>query len=57
MHILVSNDDGYQSPGLLRLAAALSELADITAVSYTHLDVYKRQALASLSFSVCTSKL
>ena len=33
MRILVSNDDGYQAPGLLRLAAALSELADITVVA------------------------
>lgn len=33
MHILISNDDGYQSPGLLRLAAALSELAEITVVA------------------------
>ncbi len=33
MHILVSNDDGYQAPGLLRLAAALSELAEITVVA------------------------
>ncbi len=33
MHILVSNDDGYQSPGLLRLVAALSELATITVVA------------------------
>ncbi|MGB5065420.1 MAG: 5'/3'-nucleotidase SurE [Candidatus Competibacter sp.] len=33
MHILVSNDDGYQAPGLLCLAAALSELAEITVVA------------------------
>ena len=33
MRILISNDDGYQSPGLLRLAAALSELAEITVVA------------------------
>ena len=33
MRILVSNDDGYQAPGLLRLAAALGELADITVVA------------------------
>ncbi len=33
MRILVSNDDGYQAPGLLRLAAALRELADITVVA------------------------
>ena len=33
MRILVSNDDGYQAPGLLRLVTALSELADITVVA------------------------
>lgn len=33
MRILVSNDDGYQAPGLLRLVAALRELADITVVA------------------------
>ncbi|MDG4551031.1 MAG: 5'/3'-nucleotidase SurE [Candidatus Contendobacter sp.] len=33
MRILVSNDDGYQAPGLLRLVAALSELAEITVVA------------------------
>ena len=33
MRILVSNDDGYQAPGLLRLVAALSELANITVVA------------------------
>ncbi|NMQ19847.1 5'/3'-nucleotidase SurE [Candidatus Competibacter phosphatis] len=33
MHILVSNDDGYQAPGLLCLAAALKELAEITVVA------------------------
>ena len=33
MHILVSNDDGYQAPGLLCLAAALGELAEVTVVA------------------------
>ena len=33
MRILVSNDDGYQAPGLLRLVAALRELAEITVVA------------------------
>lgn len=33
MRILVSNDDGYQAPGLLCLVAALSELAEITVVA------------------------
>ena len=33
MRILVSNDDGYQAPGLLCLAAALRELADIVIVA------------------------
>ncbi len=33
MQILVSNDDGYQAPGLLHLVTALSELAEITVVA------------------------
>jgi 5'-nucleotidase len=33
MHILLSNDDGYQAPGLAALARALSEVADITVVA------------------------
>ncbi|MFO1371947.1 MAG: 5'/3'-nucleotidase SurE [Candidatus Competibacteraceae bacterium] len=33
MRILVSNDDGYQAPGLLCLVAALRELAHITVVA------------------------
>lgn len=33
MHILVSNDDGYLAPGLLRLVAALRELAQVTVVA------------------------
>jgi 5'-nucleotidase len=33
MKILVSNDDGYQSPGLIRLAEALSEVADVLVVA------------------------
>ncbi|MGH8495021.1 MAG: 5'/3'-nucleotidase SurE [Gammaproteobacteria bacterium] len=33
MKILLSNDDGYQSPGLRALADALAEVADITVVA------------------------
>lgn len=33
MRILVSNDDGYFSPGIAALAAALSDLADVTVVA------------------------
>ncbi len=33
MHILVSNDDGYQAPGLAYLAEALGELARVTVVA------------------------
>ncbi|MCC7328113.1 MAG: 5'/3'-nucleotidase SurE [Burkholderiales bacterium] len=33
MHILISNDDGYFAPGIERLAAALSEHAQITVVA------------------------
>jgi len=33
MRILISNDDGYQSPGIISLASALSTLADTTVVA------------------------
>ncbi|NCV59298.1 MAG: 5'/3'-nucleotidase SurE, partial [Betaproteobacteria bacterium] len=33
MHILVSNDDGYLSPGLAALAAAMKEFGDVTVVA------------------------
>ncbi len=33
MHILVSNDDGYQAPGLAALAEALGQLAEISVVA------------------------
>lgn len=33
MKILISNDDGYQSPGIRALADALSEIAEITVVA------------------------
>lgn len=33
MHILLSNDDGYQAPGIQLLAAALQPLADLTVVA------------------------
>ncbi len=37
MHLLLSNDDGYQAPGLLSLAESLAKIADITVVA-PHLD-------------------
>lgn len=33
MHLLLSNDDGYQAPGLAALAAALTPLAEVTVVA------------------------
>ena len=30
MHILVTNDDGVQHPGILALAQAMRELGDVT---------------------------
>ena len=33
MHFLLSNDDGYQSTGLLKLAAFISPLGDITVIA------------------------
>lgn len=33
MHILISNDDGYQAPGLLALVEAMKTLADVSVVA------------------------
>ena len=33
MHILISNDDGYQAPGIRALASALGEIARVTVVA------------------------
>jgi len=33
MHILISNDDGYQAPGIRALARALAEVATVTVVA------------------------
>src|SRR5215213_7434413 len=33
MHILVTNDDGVQAPGLLALAQAMRQVADVTVVA------------------------
>ena len=33
MHFLLSNDDGYQAPGLAALADALKELGQVTVVA------------------------
>jgi 5'-nucleotidase len=33
MRILVSNDDGYMAPGIVRLAAALAEIAEVIVVA------------------------
>jgi 5'-nucleotidase len=33
MRILVSNDDGYQAPGIVALAGRLAEIADVTVVA------------------------
>ena len=33
MKILISNDDGYQAPGIHALAKALSDVAEVTVVA------------------------
>ena len=32
-HILVTNDDGYHAPGILKLTALMQELGDVTVVA------------------------
>lgn len=33
MHILVSNDDGYEAPGIIQLSQALQDIAEVTVVA------------------------
>ena len=33
MHVLMTNDDGYEAPGIKALASAISEFARITVVA------------------------
>ena len=33
MHILISNDDGYQAPGIRALATVLEDIARVTVVA------------------------
>ncbi|MGQ9725244.1 MAG: 5'/3'-nucleotidase SurE [Tepidimonas sp.] len=45
MRILLSNDDGYQAPGILALARALSAFADVEVVAPEHNNSAKSNAL------------
>ena len=45
MKILLSNDDGYQAPGIQALHAALSEIADVEVVAPEHNNSAKSNAL------------
>jgi 5'-nucleotidase len=45
MKILLSNDDGYQAPGLVALHAALQDLADIEVIAPEHNNSAKSNAL------------
>jgi 5'-nucleotidase len=45
MKILLSNDDGYQAPGLVALHAALQDLADVEVIAPEHNNSAKSNAL------------
>ncbi|HYF17756.1 MAG TPA: 5'/3'-nucleotidase SurE, partial [Ramlibacter sp.] len=45
MKILLSNDDGYQAPGLVALHEALHDLADVEVVAPEHNNSAKSNAL------------
>jgi 5'-nucleotidase len=45
MKILISNDDGYQAPGLLALFNALKEVADVEVIAPEHNNSAKSNAL------------
>lgn len=45
MKILISNDDGYQAPGIIALHAALRDIADVEVVAPEHNNSAKSNAL------------
>ena len=45
MKILISNDDGYQAPGIVALHAALAQVADVEVVAPEHNNSAKSNAL------------
>ncbi|MEJ8825221.1 5'/3'-nucleotidase SurE [Variovorax humicola] len=45
MKILISNDDGYQAPGIVALHAALKDIADVEVVAPEHNNSAKSNAL------------
>ncbi|WP_313077230.1 5'/3'-nucleotidase SurE [Melaminivora sp.] len=45
MKILISNDDGYQAPGIVALHAALQDIADVEVVAPEHNNSAKSNAL------------
>jgi 5'-nucleotidase len=56
MKILLSNDDGYQAPGLVALHAALQDLADIEVIAPEHNNSAKSNALTLHSPLSCTRR-
>ena len=45
MKILISNDDGYQAPGIVALHAALAAVAEVEVVAPEHNNSAKSNAL------------
>jgi 5'-nucleotidase len=45
MKILISNDDGYQAPGIVALYEALKDVADVEVVAPEHNNSAKSNAL------------
>jgi 5'-nucleotidase len=45
MKILISNDDGYQAPGIVALAQALAQVADVDVIAPEHNNSAKSNAL------------
>ena len=56
MKILLSNDDGYQAPGIVALHRALQQVADVEVVAPEHNNSAKSNALTSMRPSMCTRR-
>ena len=48
MKILISNDDGYQAPGLLALFNALKDVAEVEVIAPEHNNSAKSNALRNV---------
>ena len=55
MKILISNDDGYQAPGIVALYEVLKDVADVEVVAPEQNNSAKSNALTPAYTAVCAS--